>query len=235
MLTLEQKTYINSFIKDIYVINLPHRTDRLAANFNQVAKISDNPLSSKIIDGIRFTDLHYLSGRAGCSAAMCKSLTVAYENNLDNFLLLEDDAYFIDERLLAIYNACKDLSKINWDICYLGARIKSPMTDFSPGLYRIHNWGCNHAVLYNRKCIKYLIDLLPKWDAGYNIWMDWIMKNECFDTWQPKILGQNADFYCFHTKELVSLQLANFSDLNQKHSDGIKILEDDFERNRPQR
>lgn len=232
MLTLEQKTYIKSFINDIYFINLPHRQDRLINILNQVNKITNEGIARRV-EGIRFENLHYLSGRAGNSAAMCKALSLAHENNLNNFLLLEDDAYFIDERLPAIYRALKDLEKINWDICYFGARIKSRMVDFSPGLYRIHSWGCNHAVLYNGKCVKYLLDLLPKWDAGYDIWMDWIMQNECFDTWQPRILGQNADFYCFHTKELVSLQLPNFSDLNQKHSDGIKILAEDFEKYKP--
>lgn len=231
MLDVIQRNYVTSFIKDIYVINLPHRGDRLLNIGNEINKIYDS--SWQIINGIRFDNLHYMSGRAGNSAAMTKALQAAYDNKLENFLLLEDDCYFVDGRLDSIYNAIKDLSKINWDICYLGARIKAPMKDFSNGLYRIYNWGCNHSCLYNRKVIKYLLDNLPRWNSGYETWMDWASRHECFDVWQPKILGQNADFYCFSTKELVALQVANFSDINQKNSDGIKILEEDFERNRP--
>lgn len=231
MLNEEQKKYIKDFIKGIYIINLPFREDRLINVKKELLKIGFE--HGTIIDGIRFPGTDYISGRAGNSAAMCKVLTIAHDNNLDNFLLLEDDAYFVDDRLIAIYDAIKDLEKINWDVCYLGARVKSKMTDFSNGLYRINLWGCNHCVLYNRKVIKYLLDLLPKYDSGYDVWVDWVMKNECFDVWQPRVLGANADFYVFITKQLCSLQIANFSDINQKESDGIKILEDDFERNRP--
>ncbi len=235
MLNPDQKQFISSFIDTCAIINLPSRKDRLDHILKELPKIGmDSSYKHRIIEGIRFPDLHYLSGRAGNSAAMCRALTFAYENNFNNFLLLEDDAVFLDERLPAIYDALKDAKNINWDIIFFGARIKSKMIDFSKGLYRIDKFGCNHSCLYNRKVIKYLLNLLPKWNAGYDMWMNWVIKNECFDIWQSKILGSNADFYCFSTKELVSLQLANFSDINQVFSSGIHILENDFNKNKPQ-
>jgi GR25 family glycosyltransferase involved in LPS biosynthesis len=233
MLSEEQKKYIREFIKGFYIINLPHREDRMNNIIKEGFKINYYNVYT-LIEGIRFPNLHYISGRAGCSAAHVKAITQAYERGLENFLLLEDDCYFKDERLPSIFYAIKDLNTVNWDICYFGARIKSKMIDFSNGLYRINNWGCNHCVLYNRKVMKYLIDLCPPWNADYDIWVDWLMAgNECFDVWQPKVLGQNADFYCFHSKELVAFQLPNFSDINQKEADGVNILEEDFERNKP--
>ncbi len=233
MLTQAQKDYIFSFIDICAIINLPSRKDRLKDVIPQLSKIGLNPYYKNIIiDGIRFDDLHFMSGRAGCSAAHCKAITYGFDNNFRNILVLEDDCYFIDERLEAIYYALKDLEKINWDVCYLGARIKSPMQDFSKGLYRINNWGCNHAVIYNKKVIPHILKSMPKYDAGYIHWMQWVARHECFDAWQPKFLGQNADFFVFHVKQLCALQVANFSDINQKDSDGIKILEDDFNRHK---
>lgn len=231
MLSLDQKNYISNFIKEVYVINLPHRTDRLDSITKEISKFYNKNFD--IINGIRFDNLHFMSGRAGNSAAMCRALTSAYDAGLDNFLLLEDDAYFIDDRLSTIYNACKDLSKINWDILFLGARVKSPMYKMTDNLFRISDFGCQHAVLYNKKVIGYILSLLPKWDAGYDVWMNWVLKYECYDKWVSETLGRNADFFIFHTRELVALQTANFSDINQCESDGRQILENDFNKNKP--
>lgn len=237
MLTQAQISYIKSFIQGVYILNLPHRKDRLSNVCKELTKldIGENEYNNgylKYIEGIRFPNLHYISGRAGNSAAMCKALTLAYEAGLDNFLLLEDDVFFVDNRLRAIYEALQDIKNINWDILFLGGRIKSKMTNFSNGLYRIHTFGCNQSTLYNKKVIRYLLSLLPKWDACHEVWVNWVARNECFDIWQSNVLGQNSDFYCFSPKELCTLQIANFSDINQKDSDGIKILEEDFERNK---
>lgn len=231
MLSTEQKDFISYFLNGIYIINLPNRKDR-ATNIAKEAK-KLGIYAYNWIDGIRFENLHYLSGRAGNSAAMCKALTLAYESKVERFLLLEDDAYFVNDRLPAIYDACKDLSKINWDILFLGARIKSPMYRMTDNLFRISDFGCQHAVLYNKKVIGYILSLLPKWDAGYDVWMNWVLKYECYDKWVSETLGKNADFFIFHTRELVALQTANFSDINQCESDGRQILEHDFNKNKP--
>ncbi len=231
MLTLDQKQSIFTFIDTCAVINLPSRQDRLKAVIPELSKIGLNAYyKNVIIPGIRFENLHYMSGRAGCSAAHCRALTYGMDNNLRNILVLEDDCYFLDDNLITLYNAIMDLKDINWDILYLGARVKDKMTDFSKGLYRISSWGCSHATLYSRKIIPYILGMIPKWDAGYNTWMEWVNTNDCLDVYIPRVFGQNADFFIFHTKELCALQVPNFSDINQKYSDGVKILEDDFEK-----
>ena len=232
MLSGEQKKLITNSINGFYIINLPHRADRMSNIIREASKINYNNVYTRI-EGIRFPNLHYISGRAGCSAAHIKAVTIAYENGLDNVLVLEDDCFFEDSRLRSVYYAVKNLNTINWDICHFGARIKSKMSDFSPNLYRIHNFGCGHAIFYNRKVMKYLINLCPPWDSGYDEWMRWISVNECYDVWLPIILGHNADFYCFHTKELVAFQVPNFSDINQKDADGIAILEEEFNKYKP--
>lgn len=229
MLLLEQKSFIKSFIKNVYIINLPSRRDRLDHIVNEIISCFGS-WNAQLIEGIRFSNLHFLSGRAGNSAAMCKALTLAHKDNIDNVLILEDDCLFIRDNLTNLYDALVDLSVINWDILYLGARIKSKMTDFSKGLYRISNFGCAHAVLYNKKIISNILNLLPSWDAGYDVWMDWVMKNDCFDVWLPRVFGANADFFIFHPKQLCALQKPGFSDINQKEADGIRIFLEEFEK-----
>lgn len=219
--------YIKSFIDEVFIINLPQRNDRL----HHISKELINNFgrwSASLVEGVRFDNLHYLSGRAGCSAAHCKALTKAYNQGLDNVLVLEDDCLFLTDNIVFLYNALLDLEKINWDILYLGARVKFQMEDFSSGLYRITDFGCGHAILYNKKVISYILNLLPKYDAGYDIWMDWVLKNECFDVWLPKLFGRNADFFIFHTKELCALQIPGFSDINQKDVNGMGIWEAEF-------
>lgn len=229
MLTLDQKNFIYNFIDAVYVINLPTRKDRMENVIKELTKVG---LVGKmeVIGGIRFDDLHYTSGRAGCSAAHTKALTTAYDRQVRNVLVLEDDVFFVEEKLQTIYDAIFDLDRINWDICYFGARIKDKMDNFSNGLYRISNFGCGTAILYNYKVLEYILGLLPKYHEGYDKWMEFVNQNECLDVWLPRIVGQNADFFVFSSRELVALQTAGFSDINNKICDGIKIMNEDFER-----
>src|SRR5690606_22608562 len=119
----------------------------------------------KIIEGVNFKTKEnnsYWLGRAGCSAAHTKAIFMAYQSGAQNAMIFEDDIFLKNEDYL--YRAILDIKNINYDILYLGARIKSQMQDFSNNLYRIYNWGQGHATLYNRKAMKIILDLLPSWD-----------------------------------------------------------------------
>lgn len=237
MLNQKQKEYIKEFIKGCYVINLPHRKDRLSNVCKELTKldIGETQYNSgylKYIEGIKFPGNHYTIGRAGCSASHCKAITYAFENNLDRIMVIEDDCVFIEEKLESLYLAVKDLQNINFDICHFGARIKAPMQNFSNGLYRMSNFGCGTAILYNKKVIPYLLNLLPRYDSGFDFWMDFVLKHECYDVWLPKIIGQNADFFALHSKELVCTQYKNFSDINLQEAYGGDIILQEFEKYR---
>lgn len=238
MLKEIEMNYIKFFIKKVIIITLPFRKDRLSNICNELLKLSIKKDDYdqeylKYIEGVKFPYAGYISGRCGCSAAHTKALQFAYNNNLDNVLILEDDCFFVDDKLESIYLALKDLENINWDLLYIGSRIKEKMIDFSQNLYRINKWGCGHATLYNRRAIKYILDLMPHWGSNYNVWLDWVNKNECQDVYLPRILGNKEDIFVFHTKELCALQVANHSNINNKFADGREILENDFNKYKP--
>jgi len=79
-------------IKNIFYINLDHRTDRKLHVETQLAKIG--------LQGFqRFNAIRMENGAIGCSMSHLKLLQQALKSGLDHVLIVEDDIEFLDPEL----------------------------------------------------------------------------------------------------------------------------------------
>jgi glycosyl transferase, family 25 len=79
-------------IKNIFYINLDHRTDRKVHVETQLAKIG--------LQGFqRFNAIKIENGAVGCSMSHLKLLQQALKDKLDHVLIVEDDIEFLDPEL----------------------------------------------------------------------------------------------------------------------------------------
>lgn len=81
-----------SDIKNIFYINLEHRTDRKAHIESQLKTMNLNTFE-------RFNAIRLKDGRIGCSMSHLKCLQLAKERNYDHVLICEDDTTFLNPTL----------------------------------------------------------------------------------------------------------------------------------------
>ena len=128
--TLHFPIELDNSIKSI-VINLDRRPDRLK-KFNEVMPIEKYDIFSAI-DGNRLkpnnqlqkifegNDYNMRSGIVGCAMSHIKLLIdLVNQNEVDKFLIFEDDVTFVSDFTKKFNNILNDLKNINWDLIYLG-------------------------------------------------------------------------------------------------------------------
>ena len=109
----------NKYFNDIFCINLDHRPNRwddVQKEFNKFNLTGVTRFSA--VDGKTLPKPHaLLDGELGVLESNLKLVKYANENNLPNFLMLEDDVVFSDE----VNNLDKYMSNIpdDWDMIYL--------------------------------------------------------------------------------------------------------------------
>ena len=121
-----------------YIINLKHRTDRLAHISNEIKKLP--LLNYTIIEGI-------IDNTNTCFQSHKKCIQTAKENNLDYILILEDDAIFIDDCINILINSFIQLNHLNWDMFYLGANLNDIAYTISPNLIKLTGAFAAHAYI----------------------------------------------------------------------------------------
>jgi len=105
---------INSLadIKNIFYINLEHRTDRKEHVEKELLKIG--------IRAQRFNAIKMENGAIGCSMSHLRILQDAQKNNLDHILIVEDDITFLDPELFKNQiNKFFETHKNDWDVILL--------------------------------------------------------------------------------------------------------------------
>ena len=110
-MSFESKTTIKCLddIKNVFYINLEHRTDRKEHIENELLKLG--------LTGTRFNAIKMKNGAIGCSLSHLKILEQSTKNNLDHVLILEDDITFLDSELFKNQiNKFLQLHDNNWDV-----------------------------------------------------------------------------------------------------------------------
>lgn len=186
---------LRNFCNKIFIISLKDRQDRQES-------IEENLLQLNLKKNIDYefwlVERHPKGSVYGSYDSHISIIKHSFENNYDNVLILEDDAYF-------------DLNKINlqklkniqsfllnnkdWDLFYLGGMITYKEKYLNDHIIK-GEWILVHSYIVNRKCMKYIIDhaqILPDkfcfTDYHYNI-LNKLQKyglNEtiCFQTDSP--------------------------------------------------
>lgn len=135
------------FFDAIYLINLPHRTDRREQATRELGHF-DIPF--EVWTAHRHTD-----GKTGLSQTLHELLTHALSNNMQRILVFEDDVEFLkDPNDYMLKCQMQLLALKEWDLFYLGINSHVPFDDqMSENILRVRRAYALHAVAYSREGI----------------------------------------------------------------------------------
>jgi hypothetical protein len=137
-------------------------------------------------------------------------LDFLYDADSTRLLHLEDDVMFRD--LTHLSQAINELPD-DWDVLYLGANLicwnnGEPNPErYSDHLFRVRAAWTTHAVAYNKKCVRRILEGQPSFDA------------QMFDNWLSTRLPE-LNAYC--VAPMVAYQRPRFSSIWQRE------VEDDY-------
>lgn len=195
---------IYNFFDEIVCINLDISKDR-KKHAEYYFKKYDIPAKFFI------TSKHKNGGMYGCFDSHIQILTYAYQNDLNNILIFEDDflptSSYTEDKMEKAISFMK--TNNDWDIFYLGySFIKDGFgginTVFDAELYNDdiiqYNPFCTQAVCYNKKSIKKIIETYKDYIGlmHYDIYLSSYigLKNYCII---PMLFDQN--FYFQHNNQ----------------------------------
>lgn len=222
------------FFEKIYCINLDHRTDRwqeccdIFNQYNIINKVERFPAIQYKHQDSRYSKA---MGQLGCSASHFEITRNALERNLENYLVLEDDFYFLDKPEILfnkLNNSLKQLP-LDWNMFYLGANLDSsyglyPIEKYSENLLKLNSCHTTHAFSVNKNLYEKILE-----KSLFRIPIEeWYKKYSVIDVYFSKeILKHNK---CFISNPLLSLQKAGFSNIEQNYHDYTEWILQNFEK-----
>ena len=143
---------INSLadIKNIFYINLEHRTDRKEHVEKELLKIG--------IKAQRFNAIKMENGAIGCSMSHLRILQDAQKNNLDHILIVEDDITFLDPELFKNQiNKFFETHKNDWDVVLLAGNNMPPYKNIDDTCIHVSRCQTTTGYIVNGHYIKTLL------------------------------------------------------------------------------
>jgi glycosyl transferase, family 25 len=144
---------INSLadIKNIFYINLEHRTDRKEHVEKELLKIG-------VRSAQRFNAIKMENGAIGCSMSHLRILQDAQKNNLDHILIVEDDITFLDPELFKNQiNKFFKTHKNNWDVVLLAGNNMPPYKNIDDTCIQVSRCQTTTGYIVNGHYIKTLL------------------------------------------------------------------------------
>ena len=221
-----------NFFEKIFCINLDERVDRWDKCQNKFSQLG---ISERVerFPAIKFeiTDERQAkaAGRAGCALSHSTILDKAIENNLSNYLVLEDDFDLSptpDECLLFLANSIKQLPE-NWDLFYLGGNLTQeygifPLDKFDKDLFKLKSCHTTHSFAVNSSFYNKLKEELPTKDNVF----EWLKSHDAIDVHLSKtVLAQNNTFI---PSNILFVQQPDFSDIENNFYDYVSWMESNF-------
>ncbi len=147
------------------IINLPERTDRIAALRRELARVGiglDNPKTT-IPHAPRPSDANGFPSRGvyGSFLSHLEIIEAAERDGLESVWVLEDDAIFSRRFEQAQGQVARLLSEHPWDLCYVGHSLSRGLPRSPTGLLRYNGpftWA--HCYAVHRRAMRPLIDYL---------------------------------------------------------------------------
>ena len=144
---------INSLadIKNIFYINLEHRTDRKEHVESELLKIGFK-------EAQRFNAIKMENGAIGCSMSHLRILQDAQKNNLDHILIVEDDISFLDPELFKNQlNKFFETHKNDWDVVLLAGNNIPPYKNIDDTCIQVTRCQTTTGYIVNGHYIKTLL------------------------------------------------------------------------------
>jgi hypothetical protein len=200
---------------EVYVISLPSRKERLDLFFDNLPKpwILGDIKVFEAIDGYKCKiPLSWKSGKGawGCYQSHLHILKKSYENpSINNLLIFEDDAIFIDQFNSKVTIALNSLP-IDWQMFYLGGQhLKMPKPTIINDCIGIGtNINRTHAYAINGRST---IEQLIKWLENLTYWK----KNHHIDHHYGR-LHENENILPYCTLKWLVGQRESFSNISRK-------------------
>lgn len=170
-----------------YVINLPHRTDRLESVNKELNKVFDNS-EYTLIPGI-----YDEFPNKGCAQAHMNLIKDAKEKNYSNILVIEDDLVFRDNAKEYMIQCFANAPK-NYDLLLAGIYSCGQKTEYNEYWNKIDSFSSTHFMIVNEK----LYDTILSFDKEIHI--DQFLASKKL----------NLDLYV--TNKFFALQSTGFSD-----------------------
>lgn len=137
-------------IKNIFYINLEHRSDRKQHVEEQLTILGKK--------GERFNAIKMENGAIGCSMSHLKLLQNAQQNKLDHILIIEDDIKFLDPELFkAQFNKFINIHGNNWDVILLAGNNMPPYEKIDDSCIKVTRCQTTTGYLVNGHFINPLI------------------------------------------------------------------------------
>jgi len=192
----------NKYFNDIFCINLdnrPNRWEDVQEEFNKFNLTGVTRFSA--VDGKTLPKPHaLLDGELGVLESNLKLVKYANENNLPNFLMLEDDVVFSDE----VNNLDKYMSNIpdDWDMIYFGGNHKysHPPKQINETTLKLHYTVAIHCVAIKSTVYDVIESILSK-------------KSKQVDNYYT-LVQQSFNVYC--TNPSIAFQKEGFSDIQNR-------------------
>lgn len=166
---------LNDYFEKIYCINLDKRIDR----WNQAKEEFDkNKLNIERVSGIDGSSLNLefpeeiKEGAVGCALSHLFTLKIAKQNNLNSFLLLEDDIVFSDNMNEKFFKILDQVPS-DWDMLYLGGQHFHGMNlkQIDENVYKCEYTLAAHSVAFRNtvydRFINSIIDITKPCDIHY--------------------------------------------------------------------
>ena len=163
---------IQEFFKDSFYINLDDRVDRQDHMKRELQRV-DLDKFVKRYSAIKAD----IKTPQNCVIASGKShrniIEYAYNNDLENILIFEDDVFFKEGAEELIEKSLDSLSKIdNWDVYYFSANIfDNPINLIDDNLMYIHGCYCVHAYAVNKQAYEKMLKYDPEVDVPIDAWI----------------------------------------------------------------
>jgi len=204
---------LDDLSKSIFVINLETRFDRKKHIENQLKKI--NCINYKLVNGIDGNLLKNSTKLKNGMYGLLKTYLKIYEEwiklDFENILIIEDDAFFIDDFNIKLEEFIKSIP-FDWDMIYFGANhnyhIGSKTTKINSKCIKLNNSYSAHCVLLKKNVFIELINEIKK----FKIENDVILSN------------LQKKYNAYSSIEPLVTQIISFSNIENKIVDYNSII-----------
>tara|TARA_B100000530_G_scaffold335110_1_gene286422 strand:- start:7149 stop:7739 length:591 start_codon:yes stop_codon:yes gene_type:complete len=176
-----------------YCINLLSRPDRWKQIQAEYPKFVDELERIEGVEG---------NTKQGCYLAHIKAIELGKSLNLNEILVLQDDAIFYEDSRIRWEKALKEIPD-DWDLILGGVHYAKPVTRISQNVIKVSDFSGLHCGLYK---LNDKIELIKGWEKG------------AFDRSIGKLAEKELlNIYCIIP--FVSVQSSGFSNLRGRHTD----------------
>lgn len=207
---INDKTYINDYFNQVYLINLEKRADRLKESKNELKLHNIKAKTFKAVDGIFLYKGIPKAGAIGCTKSHLSIIREIIENGYQRTLILEDDISFNVDVQEIFSNAIEAVPE--WEMLYFGGNHYERPEEIESNKHFVRLKETYSTFAY-AITLEFAKEIYP------------LLESESFDTiidiFYAK-MHRNKKVFCF--KEKLCTQRPSFSDVQNRFTDYSKLL-----------